>query len=57
LEARVVGSGATYDLLLRKATETTKDRAMRDRLTQVDQIRLVEVLAGPDAALELLGAP
>jgi hypothetical protein len=57
LEARVVGSGATYDLLLRKAAETVKDSAMRDRLTHVDQIRLVEVLAGPDAALELLGVP
>ena len=57
LEARAVGSGATYDLLLRKAAETVKDIAMRDRLTPVDQIRLVEVLAGPDAALELLGAP
>ena len=57
LEARVAGGGATYDLLLRKAAETVKDSAMRDRLTQVDQIRLVEVLAGPEAALELLGAP
>ena len=57
LEARAVGSGATYDLLLRKAAETVKDTAMRDRLTNMDQIRLVEVLAGPDAALELLGVP
>jgi len=57
LEARAVGSGATYDLLLRRAAETVKDTAMRDRLTNMDQIRLVEVLAGPDAALELLGVP
>ena len=57
MEARVVGSGATYDLLLRKAAETVKDSAMRDRLTHVDQIRLVELLAGPDAVLELLGVP
>jgi hypothetical protein len=56
LEARAVGSGATYDLLLRNAAETVKDSTMRDRLTLVDQIRLVEVLAGPDAALDLLGA-
>jgi hypothetical protein len=57
LEARAVGGGATYDLLLRKAAEAVTVNAMRDRLTQVDQIRLVEVLAGPDAALELLGVP
>jgi hypothetical protein len=56
LEARAVGSGATYDLLLRNAAETVKDSTMRDRLTLVDQIRLVEVLAGPDAALDLLSA-
>ena len=53
IEARVVGGGATYDFLLRKATETVKDNATRDRLTQVDEIRLVEILSGPDAALEL----
>ena len=31
IEARVVGSGATYDFWLRKATETVRDSAMRDR--------------------------
>jgi hypothetical protein len=56
LEARVVGSGAIYDLLLRKATETVKDSAMRERLTQMDQVRLVEILSGPDAAQEMLEA-
>jgi len=53
-EARTIGSGATYDLLLNNAAETIKDRAMRDRLSLVDQARLVEILAGPEAALALL---
>jgi hypothetical protein len=53
-EARAVGSGATYDLLLRKAVEAIKGNAMQDRLTLVDQIRLVEILGGSDAALAML---
>jgi hypothetical protein len=57
LEARAVGSGATYDFLLRKATETVRNSAVHERLTQVDKVRLVEVLAGPDAAQEMLETP
>jgi hypothetical protein len=53
-EARAVGSGATYDLLLRKAVEAIKDNTMQDRLTLVDQLRLVEILNGSDAALAML---
>ena len=56
-EARVVGSGSTYDLLLGKAAEAIKDDAMRDRLSRSDQIRLVEILSGPDAALAMLDHP
>jgi hypothetical protein len=57
MEARAVGSGASYDFLLRQATATVKDGALRDRLAVVDQARLVEVLAGPDAAFEMMGLP
>jgi hypothetical protein len=52
--ARLAGSGATYDLLLGKAAEAIKGNAMRDRLTLVDQVRLVEILSGSDAALAML---
>jgi hypothetical protein len=54
LEARAVGSGATYDFLLRKAAGTIRDRAVRDGLTRVDQIRLVEILSGPDEAQDMI---
>jgi hypothetical protein len=53
-EGRVVGSGSTYDMLLDKAAEAIKDRSMQDRLSRVDQIRLVEILNGPEAALTML---
>jgi hypothetical protein len=53
-EARAVGSGTTYDLVLRKAVEAIKDNTMQDRLTLVDQVRLVEILCGSDAALAML---
>jgi hypothetical protein len=56
-EARIVGSGSTYDVLLGKAAEAIKDRAMRDRLSRADQLRLVEILVGSDAALAMLDAP
>ena len=55
-EARCVGNGAAYDGLLEKAAATIKGGAMRDRLAPVDQIRLVEILVGPDAALAMLDA-
>jgi hypothetical protein len=56
-EGRVVGSGSTYDLLLGNAADAIKDSAMRDRLSRADQIRLVEILSGPKAALEMLDQP
>jgi hypothetical protein len=52
--ARLAGSGSTYDLLLGKAAEAIKGNAMRDRLSLTDQVRLVEILSGSDAALALL---
>ena len=56
-EARAVGGGASYDFLLRKAAEAVKDTAMRDRLTEVDQLRLMELLLGVDAALDMQNRP
>jgi hypothetical protein len=56
-EGRAVGSGSTYDLLLEKAAEAIKGDAMLDRLSRADQMRLVEILNGPDAALAMLGRP
>jgi hypothetical protein len=54
IEARRIAGGPTYDRLLREAVDAIKDGAMRDRLTVMDQARLVEVLAGPDAAAAIL---
>ncbi|HEX3573093.1 MAG TPA: hypothetical protein VHU42_00715 [Rhodopila sp.] len=54
IEARRIASGPTYDRLLREAVDAIKDGAMLDRLTVMDQARLVEVLAGPDAAMAIL---
>jgi hypothetical protein len=56
-EARAVGGGSTYDLLLGKAAEAIKGDAMRDRLAPVEQIRLVEILSGSDAALAMFDPP
>jgi hypothetical protein len=56
-EGRVIGSGAAYDLLLNKAADAIKDSAMLDRLSGADQLRLIEILSGPDAALALLDQP
>lgn len=53
-ESRMVGNGATYDLLLSKATEAITAETMQGRLSRTDQLRLVEILAGSDAALALL---
>jgi len=53
-EGRVIGGGATYDVLLSKAAVAIKDNAMLDRLSAADQLRLIEILNGPDAALAML---
>jgi len=54
-EARKIGGGATYDLLLGKAAAAVESPAVQERLSAADQARLVEILAGSDAALALLG--
>ena len=54
MAARAVGSGGVYDRLLAEATEAVKADIMRDKLTLVDQVRLVEILKGSDAALAML---
>jgi hypothetical protein len=56
-EGRSVGGGSTYDLLLGKAAEAIKADTMSDRLSRADQVRLVEILSGPDAALAMLERP
>jgi hypothetical protein len=53
-EGRVISSGSAYDVLLGSAADAIKGSAMRDRLGLADQIRLVEILSGPDAALAML---
>jgi hypothetical protein len=52
-EARAVGGGSTYDLLLGKAAEAIRADTMRDRLAPADRLRLVEILSGSDAALAM----
>jgi hypothetical protein len=54
IEGRGVGSGSIYGMLLGMAAEAIKDPAMRDRLSPIEQRRLVEILVGPDAALAML---
>lgn len=53
-EARTIGSGTTYDRLLNKAAEAIGVRAMEGGMDLVDQMRLVEILSGPEAAMALL---
>jgi hypothetical protein len=54
-EARAIGSGAAYDLLLRRAADMIKKNgAPGGQMGTVDQVRLVELLAGPEAALAML---
>jgi hypothetical protein len=54
IEGRGVGSGSAYDVLLRRATEAIRGSVVGSQLAIVDQIRLVELLSGPEAALEML---
>ena len=50
-EARVMGGSSAYDRMLSQAAETIKAENGLDR---TDQIRLVEILTGSDAALAML---
>ncbi|MEJ0019648.1 MAG: hypothetical protein WDN25_24460 [Acetobacteraceae bacterium] len=54
LEARRIGSAAMYDRLLQQAATMVQDLGPSHPLGPIDRVRLVEILAGPDAALEML---
>ena len=53
-EARTISGGGGYDQLLNKAAEAIGIRAAKGRMHLVDQVRLVEILSGPEAAMALL---
>ena len=53
-EARTIGGASAYDLMLRQAAETIKASPADGGLERTDQVRLVEILAGSDAALAML---
>jgi hypothetical protein len=53
-EAPAFGSGSTYHRMLSQAAATIRGEPMRDRFRLTDRIRLVEILAGSDVALEML---
>ena len=54
-EARTIGGGGTYDLLLEKAAEAIESGSTPAVLSRAEQARLVEILGGSDAALAVLG--
>jgi hypothetical protein len=53
-EARAVGGGSAYDLMLRQAADAVKALPAEAGPDRADRIRLVEILAGSDAALAML---
>jgi hypothetical protein len=54
-EARRIGGAESYDAMLRRAArEIARDGGLQ--LGLVDKVRMVELLAGPEDALRLLGA-
>jgi hypothetical protein len=53
-EARALGGGASYDSLLKQAADTVRGLPASGALGKVQRVRLVELLAGPDAALAML---
>ena len=53
-EARNFGSGDTYDRLLARAADTVQALRSGGGMELVDRLRLVEILAGSDAALRML---
>lgn len=53
-QARQFGSRDAYDALLRQATEMVKATGGEQTLRLIDQVRLVEILMGPEEALALL---
>jgi uncharacterized protein YheU (UPF0270 family) len=53
-EARAVGGGSAYDLMLRQTADAVKALPAETGPGRTDRIRLVEILAGSDAALAML---
>lgn len=53
--ARRLGGAGTYDALLRQTADAVQSLTADAGLSPVDTVRLVEILAGPEAALALLG--
>jgi len=53
-EARRLGGGDTYDALLQQAAASVTGAGTDEALNLVHKVRLVEILAGPEAALALL---
>jgi hypothetical protein len=53
---RTVGSPASYDSLLSKASETVREAVGAGTLTPMRGVRLVEILSGPEAAVSLYQA-
>nr|WP_294555812.1 hypothetical protein [uncultured Rhodopila sp.] len=53
-EARAAGGGGAYDLMLRQAADAVKALPAEVGPGRTDRIRLVEILAGSDAALAML---
>ena len=56
MEARFLGSGTTYDALLRQAAEAVTGLAVKGSLPRAGTLRLVEILLGADAALAMTKA-
>ncbi len=54
-EARRMGGGKTFDGLLGQASGLVREAMSRGELGRADGVRLMEILAGPEAALALLG--
>ena len=52
-EARKVGGAANYDRLLLEASAAVMEAAAAGTLTPVRKLRLIEILAGPEAAAAL----
>jgi len=53
-EGRRIGSGDTYDALLRQAAASVTVAGAGEARSLAHTVRLVEILAGPEAALALL---
>jgi hypothetical protein len=53
-EARTFGGGDTYDRLLERASDTIQAHTKGGGMDMADRLRLVEILAGSEAALKML---